>query len=88
MSEGSKELFDMIFGCTEYVFDQNQVYYANETSKEEFYAFLDSLTQEQFDKLTDFFEMLPTISHETEHECEKCHFKHTLRMEGLNDFFI
>lgn len=88
LEEGSKELFDMIFGCTEYVFDGEQIYYSNETPKEEFYTFLDSLTQEQFDKITDFFEMIPTISLEVDHECNKCNFKHTLRMEGLNDFFI
>jgi hypothetical protein len=88
MSEGSKEVFDMIFSCTEYIFDKDELHYASETDKEEFYAFLDSLTQEQFDKITDFFELLPTITYNIQHDCQKCGFHHELTMEGLNDFFI
>jgi hypothetical protein len=64
------------------------MYYAKETDKEEFYSFLESLTQEQFDKIVLFFESLPTIAHELEHKCEKCEFDHKIRMEGLNDFFM
>lgn len=87
LSEGSTEVFDMIYDCSEYVYDENEVNYIDETPKEEFYAFLESLTQEQFEKITDFFEKLPTIKHDVEHSCQKCQFKHNLHMEGLNDFF-
>jgi hypothetical protein len=88
MSEGSEEVFDMIFSCTEYIFDKDELHYASETDKKEFYTFLDSLTQEQFDKITDFFELLPTISYNVGIDCQKCNFHHELTMEGLNDFFI
>lgn len=87
LSETTDEVFNLIYDCAEYVFDENGVYYKNETSKEEFIAFLESLTQEQFDKVTDFFEKLPTVSHDVEHKCQKCGFEHKLHLEGLNDFF-
>jgi hypothetical protein len=77
----------MIYDCTDYIFDENEMYYAKESTKEEFYAFLDSLTQEQFDKITGFFEQLPAIVHDIDHACQKCGFEHKLHMEGLNDFF-
>jgi len=87
LSEGNKEVFDLIYDCTEYIFDPKEVYYKNETPVEEFYSFFESLTQEQFLKITDFFESLPTISYDKEHNCQKCDFKHKLHLEGLNDFF-
>jgi len=86
-AEGNEKVFDMIYECTDYVFDDNGMYYANESPKEEFVQFLESLTQEQFDKILAFFENLPKISHDTEHTCERCGFKHNLHMEGLTDFF-
>lgn len=85
--EDSKTIFDMVYDCTEYVFDSEEVSYIKETPREEFHAFMESLTQEQFDKITYFFESLPTISHDAKHTCEKCGFNHNLHMEGLSDFF-
>ena len=87
LSEDNDKVFEMIYDCTDYVFDDAGVYYKNESSKEEFSTFLDSLTQEQFDKITSFFESLPVIQHDVKHTCQKCGFDHDLHMEGLNDFF-
>lgn len=86
-TEGNAKVFDMIYECTDYVFDDAGMYYVNESPKEEFIQFLESLTQEQFDRITDFFENLPKIKYDTENVCEKCSFKHSLHMEGLTDFF-
>lgn len=86
-AEDNNKVFEMIYECTEYVFDENGMYYVNESPKEEFVQFLDSLTQEQFDRITGFFEKLPKINYDLEHECQKCGFKHSLHMEGLTDFF-
>lgn len=86
-SEDNQKVFDMIYDCTEYIFDENGMYYANESPKEEFYEFLESLTQEQFDRITGFFENLPKIVHNVDHTCQKCGFEHNLRLEGLTDFF-
>lgn len=87
LSEDAKIIFDLIYDCCEYIFDENEIHYTKETSREEFYAFLESLTQEQFDKITGFFENMPTISHNVKTVCEKCSFEHNLQLEGLSDFF-
>jgi len=62
-------VFDMIYDCTEYVFDENGMYYVNESPKEEFVLFLESLTQEQFDRITAFFEKLPKIEYDIDTKC-------------------
>lgn len=86
-SENTDAVFNLIYSCCEYVFDENGVYYTKETTREDFDNFLNSLTQEQFDTITRFFEMIPKIRHDAEHTCEKCGFDHKLVMEGLSDFF-
>jgi hypothetical protein len=88
LSEDADQIYGLIFDCTEYVFDSNNVYYSKESSLEEFKLFLESLTQEQFDKILEFFNSLPVIKKEVRHICEKCSFQHDLVLEGLNDFFI
>jgi hypothetical protein len=86
-SEDNEQVYELIMDCCEYVYDETSIYYTNETTKEEFYQFLESLTQEQFDKITDFFGSLPKLELDIEHKCEKCGFDHKLHLEGLNDFF-
>jgi hypothetical protein len=87
-SENNDMVFNLIYECSEYVYDADGLYYTKESTREEFYNFLESLTQEQFDKITSFFENLPEISHDIKHVCEKCGFEHDIHLEGLNDFFI
>jgi hypothetical protein len=87
LSEDLEQLYEFIYDCTEYVFDESTVYYKNESNIEEFRSFLESLTQEQFDKILDFFKNLPSVKQEITHKCEKCGFEHNLNLEGLNDFF-
>lgn len=87
LSEDSQKIYDLIFDCTEYVFDKDNVYYSSESSIEEFGQFLESLTQEQFDRVLEFFNKLPTLKKQITHKCEKCSFEHELVLEGLNDFF-
>lgn len=84
----NEAVFNLIYDCSEYVYDADGVYYTKETSREEFNNFLESLTQEQFDRITAFFENLPQITHDMVHACEKCGFVHEIHLEGLNDFFI
>lgn len=87
LSEDPEQVYEFVFECTDYVFDSNGVYYSKESSLDEFVSFLESLTQEQFDRILDFFRNLPVIKKEIMHTCEKCSFEHNLTLEGLNDFF-
>jgi hypothetical protein len=85
--DDNESVFNMIYECSEYVYDADGLYYTKESSKQEFNEFLESLTQEQFDRIIGFFESLPEIKHDVKHTCEKCGFVHEIHLEGLNDFF-
>jgi hypothetical protein len=80
-------VFEIVSDSIEYIFDGQQYYYANETPKQEMMEFLESLNQEQFSKLEDFFNRLPTMKENISMDCPKCGFKHLIPVEGLESFF-
>lgn len=79
--------FEVVLDSIDYIFDGEQYYYAAETPREELMQFIESLNQEQFSKLEDFFNHLPKMNKKIEMKCSKCGFDHTISMEGLESFF-
>ena len=75
--------FEIMADSVESIYDGEQYYYGHETSKEEMMQFLESLSQEQFSKLENFFENLPKINKKVDMKCSKCGFDHTMNLEGL-----
>jgi len=80
-------VFEIILESIEYLFDGQQYYYANETPREELMEWIESLNQDQFTKLENFFNNLPKLNKKVNLECSKCGFDHTISMEGLESFF-
>jgi hypothetical protein len=79
--------FDMIVESVESIFDGEQFYYAKETEPAELVEFVESLNQEQFAKIEEFFNNLPKLNKTIEMDCKKCGFHHTIEVEGLENFF-
>jgi hypothetical protein len=79
--------FDMIAESVEYIFDGEQYYYAAESEPDEIIEFIESLSQEQFSKIENFFNNLPKLNKKIEMDCKKCKFHHTIEVEGLDSFF-
>ena len=79
--------FELIRECIEYVYDNDVFYYSHETPKEELNSFLDSLTQEQFKKVEEFIDNLPSIQKTIDIKCSKCGFDHKIVLKDLNSFF-
>jgi hypothetical protein len=87
-NDSAKVAFELIAECIEYVYDKDNLYYANEIPKEELDAFLDQLTTEQFKEVQKFIEELPKIEKTIEVKCSKCGFEHKIVSKELTDFFI
>jgi citrate lyase gamma subunit len=79
--------FAVVVDSIEYIFDGEQYYHAYESSKEELTQFVESLNQDQFSKLEEFFDNLPTLNKKMELKCGKCGFNHSIEIEGLESFF-
>jgi len=80
--------FNLIIESIDYIYDGEQFHYAKESTVTELTDFIDSLNTEQFKKIEDFFEKLPTLSKRAEVKCKKCEFEHVIFAEGLESFFV
>jgi hypothetical protein len=80
-------IFEIVIDSIEYIFDGEQYYYAHETTREELAQFVESLNQDQFAKLEEFFDTLPKLNKTLNMKCGKCGFDHSIEMEGLESFF-
>jgi hypothetical protein len=79
--------FEVVVESIDWIFDGEQYYHAHETPAEEMMQFIESLSQEQFGKLEEFFNDLPSLNRKMEMKCGKCGFDHVIALEGLESFF-
>ena len=79
--------FNMIARSIEYIYDGEQFYYASETQPQELVEFVESMNQEQFAKIENFFNNLPKLKETVDITCSKCGFHHKIDVEGLENFF-
>jgi hypothetical protein len=79
--------FDMIAESIESIYDGEQFHYAAESDPEELIEFVESLNQDQFAKLEEFFLNLPKLNKRIEMQCKKCGFNHIIDVEGMESFF-
>jgi hypothetical protein len=80
--------FNMIVESVESIFDGQQFYYAKEAQPGEIVDFIESLNAEQFKKIEEFFENLPSLKKRLDVKCNKCGFDHVIFAEGLESFFV
>lgn len=80
-------IFDVVADCIEFIYDGDEVYPTKEQTKEEVIEFLNSLTQEQFAKIQDFFDTMPKMSQPVQYDCPVCGKHHDKVLEGLASFF-
>jgi hypothetical protein len=79
--------FEVVIDSIEYIFDGEQYHYASEVTRKELTDFIESLNQEQFGRLEEFFNNLPKLNKKIDLKCGKCGFDHAISMEGLESFF-
>lgn len=78
---------DVIIDCIEYIYDQTELYNAENVSREELVEFIENLNFEQFKKIEDFFKNIPRLKKDISMKCPKCGFDHNIHIEGLENFF-
>lgn len=77
----------MIAMCIDKIFDDEEVYDPKDATPEEVDEFLTNIKEDVYEKLQNFIRNAPTIHYINQHTCSKCGFEHTVKLEGLNDFF-
>jgi hypothetical protein len=86
-SEDIEKIVEVIIGCIDYIYDENQVYYAKDTPEKELIEFVENLKQSDLEKVSKFFNTLPKIKKDLDFDCKKCGYKETITLEGMQSFF-
>lgn len=81
------DIFSVIIECIDYIFDDQEIYYAKETPKPELESFLNDLNTSQFAKIQAFFETMPKIKQDIDFVCPVCKAENHTTLNGLSAFF-
>lgn len=87
-SKDDTEYLDLILDCIDFIYDEEQVYYAKDTTREELTEFVESMTTKDFEKLEKFFETMPRNYTDIHFKCPKCGYKEDIEVEGIQNFFV
>ena len=76
--------FEMIKSCIQNIFDKDQVY--DEMSDKDLQSFIEQMNTEQFEKLTQFFDTMPKLSHTFKVKNPNTGVESDIVLEGLDSF--
>ena len=69
------------------IFTSEQTHERDSFTDEDLNEFLDSLNSDQFQRIREFFDTMPKLSHTVKYTCSTCGEKKETILEGLNSFF-
>jgi hypothetical protein len=85
--ETTDEVFQMLADCIDQIFKGDEVWDTAEVNRKEVINFIESLTQNQFEKIQEFFDTMPILRHEFSVVNPKTGIKSDYKLEGLQSFF-
>jgi len=90
MKEGlsqTEQIIELIVYSVKNIMTEDENINANDVPKKELRDFIDSMTGDQFKKVSEFVATIPTLTKTIEFDCKECgtHNEHTL--SGFTDFF-
>ena len=80
-------LFETVANCLYQIWEGEEVHDAMDYAMKDKLAFIDSLNHEQFEKIQNFFETMPTVKHDIEVTNPVTKVTSTLTLQGMNSFF-
>lgn len=83
--ESASIAFDLIINCIDEVYQGEEVWKRDDMSSDDLREFVESMTQEQFLAVSEFFSTMPKLVKELVVPVGKK--KHTITLSGLQDFF-
>ena len=85
--ENTEDMFSLIKRCVGEIHHDEKVYNKVDISDKELEEFIDSLTADQFEKITDFFDTMPKVQHSVEVVNPNTKKKGEVVIEGIQNFF-
>ena len=82
-----KGVMELMVNCIDTVFDEESVHKGSDQSNKELTDFVENLNSDQFGKMSDWFEKMPSISHTIAFDCISCKAQNEQELRGLQSFF-
>tara|TARA_R100001443_G_scaffold89045_1_gene95466 strand:- start:6562 stop:7281 length:720 start_codon:yes stop_codon:yes gene_type:complete len=79
--------FEIIGSCIDKIFSEEEVWAAEDFSKQEVEEFLEQMNSSQFKEIEKFFNTMPKLSHQIKVKNPKTKKSSTVVLEGLSSFF-
>ena len=79
--------FDLISSCVDKIYNEEEVWEANDCTKKEMNSFLEQMNSSQFKEIEKFFETMPKLSHTVNIKNPNTKVESTVVLEGLSSFF-
>ena len=79
--------FDLIAQCIDKIYNEEEVWTAEDCTKKEMSDFLESMNSSQFKEIETFFETMPKLSHTLKVTNPKTKVESAVVLEGLASFF-
>ena len=80
-------LMSIVISCINTIFDDENVYDCKKENIEEVRDFIDNLTSDQFQLISNFFQNTPVLEYDLKFNCEKCEHESSYELRGLQSFF-
>jgi DNA-directed RNA polymerase subunit M/transcription elongation factor TFIIS len=81
-------VMDIVVNCIDYIYDDEEIYYAKDSTKEELNEFVENMQQTDLEKIQKFFETMPKIKKTLQFKCPKCKYQDNIVVEGIQNFFV
>ena len=78
---------NIVRNCVDMVFTKDETFERDSFTDEELEEFIDSLNSDQFKKIKEFFDTMPTLKYTTKYKCGTCGEEKETIFQGLNSFF-
>ena len=78
---------NIVRNCVDMVFTKDETFERDSFTDEELEEFIDSLNSDQFKKIKEFFDTMPTLKYTTKYKCGTCGEEKETILQGLNSFF-
>jgi hypothetical protein len=88
MDEENEQLSDIIISqCIDQIIEDEEVHDADSVNEKELIEFVSQIQTKDYQKMWNFIQNAPTIRYEKVHACPRCAYEHTIKLEGISDFF-
>jgi len=86
-SSDTEVMMDTITACMKAVKTEDEYLLIKDEPNEEVEKFVNSLTNQQLEKITSFASDAPKMTHTEDYNCKKCSAENKVELSGLQDFF-